>query len=317
MNIEEWAPLIVQDFAVLPIAIKENNAVYARRRERVWHFVRQFKHDSRITLEQFHFCRYEVARQVKSEVGTSTDAYAEAINDLFYERTGMNFLNRPELPAQLAQQIAEDVRALDVAQRKVEDVAGEYQASGVRTQAGHAVTHKSREFMDAIQFENVIHGSLDARRFGIYSAYCTYRSFILGKGISIEMARGLVDGQLAYAPENISGDYVDLVLQMQKECLGEVYWGPDVKVRRDRFVQAVHDTLNRLTAIQQTQFVLSSGMQNDGLFLPLGLAAAVLTNETYNYFQTANYQADSMQEQQVRTDAAIIWALASFDDEDD
>lgn len=54
-------------------------------------------------------------------------------------------------------------------------------------------------------------------------------------------------------------------------------------------------------------------MQNDGLFLPLGLASRVLPYEGYVHFQTLSFQPDSQEEQDLRTDASFIELLASFD----
>lgn len=313
MSIEKMMPMITSDFEVMPISVNAESAVYAARRDKVWHFVRHSDQNGRLIIDQFHFTRYEVAKEIQELKAALQKNWGEAIDVLCQKRYDDSLLQGDELPDEILSQMSEDIKQLLSAQSQIRVEGNEFIVPNVATHGGHAVQHSSRELMEAIQFELLINGELDPRNFGVYSAYCTYRDFVHGKGSPLVRAEGLVDGQLEYEPERVNDQYVDLAEQIQEACLGKVFWGRDVEVDRDEFVSAVHETLNELSELQQTQFVLSSGMQNDGLFLPLGLASRVLPYEGYVHFQTLSFQPDSPEEQDLRTDASIIHSLTAFD----
>lgn len=313
MNIEKMMPMITRDFDADPVYISAESALYVAKREKVWHFVRHSEQSGRLIIDQFHFPRYEVAKEIQGLGAALKGNCSEAIDALSRKRCGDGILHGDELPDEVHKQLRQDLEMLVAAQSRVLVENGEFTVPDVVTHAGHAVKHECREFMEAVQFELEVNGELDPRNFGVYSAYCTYRDFIHGKGSPLERAEGLVDGQLEYAPEEINEQYVDLAEQIQEACLRKVFWGRDVEVNRDEFVANVHATLNQFSELQQTQFVLASGMQNDGLFLPLGLASRVLPFEGYVHFQALSFQPDSEEEQDLRTDASFIDLLASFD----
>lgn len=313
MNIEKMMPMITRDFDVVSVYISAESALYVAQREKVWHFVRHTEQSGRLIIDQFHFPRYEVAKELLRLGAELKRNCSDAIDELSRKRFGDSILHGAEFPDEAHKKLKRDVEFLVAAQSRVGVENGEFIVPNVVTHAGHAVKHECQEFMEAIQFEREINGELDPRNFGVYSAYCTYRDFILGKGSPPERAEGLVDGQLEYAPEEINEQYVDLAEQIQEACLGRVFWGRDVEVNRDEFVANVHATLNHFSELQQTQFVLASGMQNDGLFLPLGLASRILPFEGYVHFQALSFQPDSEEEQALRTDASFIDLLASFD----
>lgn len=313
MTIEKMVPMITGDFEVEPVHINKESALYVAQREKVWHFVRHTEQNGRLIIDQFHFPRYEVAKEIQGLGAGLEGNCSEAIDALSRKRCGESILQSDELPVEVNRQMRRDVEHLASAQSRIQFENGEFTVSEVVTHAGHAVQHACRELIEAIQFELEVYGELDPRSFGVYSAFCTYRDFIHGKGSPLARAEGLVDGQLEYAPEEINQQYVDLAEQIQEACLGKIFWGRDVEVNRDEFVANVHATLNQFSELQQTQFVLASGMQNDGLFLPLGLASRVLPYEGYVHFQTMSFQPDSQEEQDLRTDASFIELLASFD----
>lgn len=65
----------------------------------------------------------------------------------------------------------------------VESKAG-FQMTGHRTHAGHPIECHSRKVIEAIENEYRTRGKLDAvNHFGFYSAFSTYRDFIVGKEI--------------------------------------------------------------------------------------------------------------------------------------
>ena len=312
MDLIEFSEVTSVNFDVQPIAVSKNRSIFCKRRPKVWQFVENRDYGKYWSVDQWHLTRYEVARAC-SVAQNKQLPFESVIDSLFMERFGFHFLSGEVLPDFARIELGSDVEKLKKSQSHVEKISSDYCLPEETTPNGNSVSYSTKEFLEAIAFEKLIHGKLDAMNFGFFSAFCTFRDFFFEKNWPYDLTERLVDGQLKYDPDDLSEEYMNISEQIQSVCLENIFWGRGIIGDRESFINAVQERMSFCTPIQQTQFALSNGIQTDSLILPLGLACGVLPIESYTQSLTLGLQPDSIEEQEVRTDAAFIYGLKNFD----
>ena len=312
MDLIEFSKILSADFDVQPIAVSKKRSIFCKRRPKVWHFVENQDNGEYKSVGQWHLTRYEVARACSAAQNKQLP-FESVIDSLFMERFGFHFLSGEVLPDFARIELGSDVEKLKKSQSHVEKISSDYCLPEETTPNGNSVSYSTKEFLEAIAFEKLIHGKLDAMNFGFFSAFCTFRDFFFEKNWPYDLTERLVDGQLEYVPDDLSEEHMNISEQIQSVCLENIFWGRGVMGERENFINAVQERMSFCTPIQQTQFALSNGMQTGSLILPLGLACGVLPIEAYTQLLTLGLQPDSPEEQELRTDAAFIYGLKDFD----
>ena len=156
----------------------------------VWHFVGlQCPGGNVNRVEQLHIPRYKMAEMLPDLIRageqhpTIRPIQNESLVLLQGDKIGFvgfgNWFPGQDLPlsTEFTERLRSDLPLLDEAQKLVEEKDDIYFLSSETTPAGHPVESPSYELIQAIAFEQLTLGNLDAGKFGIYSAYCTYKDF--------------------------------------------------------------------------------------------------------------------------------------------
>lgn len=303
---------IIKDFSMSLVHKTDTSAYLCAQRNKTWHFLNYFSDDNEI--QQLHLTRFEVANAVLND-HSNKPGYCSAISDLLIEKTGIGFAGYDKTTEMMQSQIDKDVKVLNLAKNKVRQKDDIFIVDGYTTHLGNPIQSYNRLFMEAIQFEAELYDGLNPKDFGLYSAFCTYNEFILDREFPLDRVAGLVQGQLEYSPDRLLDEYLLVAMEIQESLLDDFIWGKGIRRDVNQSIEMMYDFFNNMTYLQQTQFVLSSGMHNDVLFLPLGLSNQVISEDVYLEFQTSSFQPDSLEDQKLRSDTAFITLLNKFDDE--
>jgi hypothetical protein len=328
--------MVPNDFDVELIGEADQRRLFAARRKHVWHFVRAetlaVSGDGsgfcRTDIAQRHLPRFRVAQAVQFlDELNETARLGEEPGDLrlacpdwestpIYsrgpERYDVDLMEVPNgWPDSAAGWLREDVAALKAARGRCRNDGETYWLQGAKSHHGNPVESTSRSLIEAIAFERETLGRLDARDFGIYSAYCSWRDMICDKPIPYILMKSLVETQFQYDATEFEGSpLLDLAMEVQDELLSEPIWGlvrnNAVAVSPERAVEILAEGLERLTEYQWTQFSLLNGMHSAGLFLPLAQVLGLNSWERYIDWKTQGFPPDSKEEQSLRKDVAVI-----------
>ena len=309
--------VVPQDFNVELIAESQTSGLYMALRDKVWHFVAcslegtlAANNSSSINIQQWHLPRYLVA-EAMSNIVSQVNFDVSPLTDLFssYELTS-HFRALDVLTPNVLDFLATDVSQFQAAQAAIAFDGTNFQLPDEVTYNGNEIESKGARLVQAIAFERELKGELDASDFELFSAYCTYRDFILAEGVfDAERVVGLVQGQLDFAPEQVAESYQEIARAIQLRTIQEPIWGVDVRVGFEAACERVQRYFDSQSYVKRAQFVLMSGMHNDGLFLPLGVIGDVISFETYLEVQTEGMAPDSDEEQNMRTETAFIRLL--------
>lgn len=332
-DLEFLLQIIPRDFDVELIEESNTGGIFAGRRTDVLHFVRASNHENengfyQTNISQSHIPRFLIAEAIAGQEEfnrhtrkESTDGIPMATGEcseigLFSRGTGVydfeDFITQSGMPKELWEG---DQAPYREAVAKVKDVDGLYILPRAKSFSGNPVTSSSRRLIEAIAFERLVCKKLNARRFGIYSAFCTWKDFCEEVIKPRSFFEELVDDQFIYdAEEDIYGSFMDLAILVQDELLSKRIWGKSIKVDRDEAVSIIQDGFSRLSDIQLAQFTLMNGMHSAGLFLPLAQVLGLNSWDTYIKWKTQPYKPDSEEEQSIRTETAIIKMLGELSD---
>ena len=330
--------IIAADFDVhLVHKHKKGSSLFAARRANVWHFVESTTKRSakkaavNTQISQRHIPRYLVAEAVASLMdfnerfrdahnGNLGEPIATTVSDAigFYSKNpGLYEISlhptKDGLPKAFCQKLEEDVDVYRKAAGKVKMDGDLYVLPRSKTFKGNPVASPSRRLIEAIAFERETRKKLDPHKFAIYSAFCTWRDFIIDTDAAARMAPELVDNQFEYDAEEARHDgFLELADAVQAKMLRSPIWGRGLHVDRDEAVQVLRDGLNGLPTIQLAQLMLCNGMHSMGLFFPLAHILGLYDWTQYINKITDGYQPDSEAEQALREQTEFIRMLGDL-----
>lgn len=329
-NLDFMLPLIGNDFDVNLIESSDSGGIFIGKRTDVLHFLRAAVQEDNGNFHnrtsQTHIPRFLLAEAIHGQEefnrltrDESTDGIPMATPEcseigLFSRGTSVfdleGFVTSSGIPKTLWEG---DQKIYEDAVGKVKEIDGLYTLPRSKSFSGNPVASPSRRLIEAIAFERAVCKKLNARRFGIYSAFCTWKDFCEDVIKPRSFFEELVDGQLIYdADEDDYGSFMDLAVLVQDELFSKHIWGKGVEVDRDEAVNIVQEGFSKLSDIKLAQFILMNGMHDGGLFLPLAQVLGLNSWDTYIEWKTYPYQPDSEEEQSIRTETAIIKMLGDL-----
>ena len=95
-------------------------------------------------------------------------------------------------------------------------------------------------------------------------------------------------------------------VDLQKSVFGRVVIHPEMQLTRDDIAREFRTALGQLTPVEFAQFNLMTGMHPGGPFHPLGVLTGHISMEACKWWRTRPYQADSIEEQEIRTHLSLI-----------
>lgn len=314
--------MIPNDFGVSPVFQGDETSLFVSRRPDVWHFVLATKSNAdlniqSIAIDQFHWPRYSVARALASRADLPTPELVQRLgircsgDVVSVGLRGQQY----RLPEKLVANMRKDILVLEKAVKKVRPKGTVFEVAGAVTAGGFPVVADQRCLAEAIAFERETRKILEARRFGTYSAFCTWRDFLRDDvSKKTDIASAIAKEMVTWNPGTF-GDaaYWESVFNIQEHLWGVRSWGPGVDaeegVLAGRFVQA----FDRLSLIQFAQFCLMNGMHRGGPFHALAVLYGLIDFDGYKYWRTSAFQPDSLEEQELRTETAFIELLGLTD----
>ncbi|MEY4144564.1 MAG: hypothetical protein RLZZ335_416 [Bacteroidota bacterium] len=323
--------IIPTDFRVERLYVDDSTGLFVAQRSDITHFVKAAINASnngynQITISQCHIPRFLLAEAISSQ-----DEFNRFVRDkssqgipmatvechelgIYSRDMGIFDLYGYELPSGLPKNIWQgDLEKYNIAKQKVKYTDGLYVLPRSKSYSGKPVASESKRLIEAIAFEREVFKKLNPRRFGIYSAFCTWKDFCEDVILPISFFEKLVDGQLLYDPDaHDYGSFMDVAIDVQDSLLSRRIWCKGIKIDRDEAIAVVQDGFSRLTSIELAQFELMKGMHNSGLFLPLAQILGINPWETYIEWKTQNFQPDSPEEQSLRSEVAIIKMLGDL-----
>jgi len=332
--------VIKRDFDVELIYEQQSKAFFGAARPDYWHFVSWIYNEGKNDILQIYISRYYVAKEAAflEDFCANISAEPNDKNSNSYSLHVRNsdcdyYLARDDVgrwhlckeqgsftpkgfPTILSDIIAEDIKRYKKAVSSLKKANDGWLLPRAKSFDGHPVVAESQSLIESIAFEKTLTGKLNARRFGIYSAYCTWRDRIVGTSVSMSLCRDLVEGQFEYDPEEISDRTVEIFMQVQQHLLSRPIWGSGLSVDIEEASNILHDGLSKLDSYQITQFHLLNGMHSGGLFYPLALILGVVSLQHYCDIFTEHCQPDSPDEQFVRSSAYFINMLGILTHED-
>ncbi|MCC7279216.1 MAG: hypothetical protein IT487_13000 [Chromatiaceae bacterium] len=215
-------------------------------------------------------------------------------------------------PKEFCRLLEEDIPLLEAARKKVKADGDLYLLPKAKSYKKFPVAAPAKRLIEAIAFEREYRKKLDPHKFGIYSAFCTWRDFCYGAEITIDMIEGFVDRQFVFDADDFEDDeFLDLALAVQTKLLSMPIWGKGIQVSRDEAVPILAEGMAKLTSIQRAQFYLMNGMHAGGLFLPLAQVLGLNSWEDYE-IRSRDFQLDSPEDQALRTETAFIRLLGDL-----
>jgi len=314
--------MIPHDFDVALVFQDDNSSLFAARRPDVWHFLLATtklvapNHQS-IDIGQFHWPRYSVARALSSGGGTAIPGLVQQMgihvsgDNLSITLRGRQY----RMPEKLLTDMRKDLPILERAAAKVKAVSPGFEVSGAVTSRGLPVVAEQRCLADAIAFERETRKTLEPSNFAVYSAFCTWRDFLHDdptkkKAIATRMAEEMMN----WDPDAMGDDaYWESVFEIQERLWGDRIWGPGVDAEEDVLFDAFFRAFERLSSIQFAQFVLMNGMHQGGPFHAFATLFRLIDLDVYNYWRTREFQPDSPEEQEIRTQSSFIELLGLSD----
>jgi len=308
-----------RDFNVEQIASNSEFTLYGELRVDLWHFVLlQCPGGNVNRVEQLHIPRYQTAEMLRTllRAGEQHPGSRPIQNELLVllqgDKIGFvgfgNWFPGQDLPlsTEFTERLRSDLPLLDEAQKLVEEKDDIYSLPGAKTPAGHSVESSSEKLIQAIAFEQLTLGKLDAGNFGIYSAYCTYRDFETSVQMPDELISELVSGQFEYSPDDVDPEVMQIFMDTQKKVLTQPIWGEGISMYLADAAKILSKGMASLARTQRVQFILMNGMHYAGLFLPLAAVTGVISFDQYASLKSQRHQPDSPEEQDLRKETAYI-----------
>jgi hypothetical protein len=334
--------MIPSDFDVSLVSEDRERRLFAARRESVWHFVKAIPGDGAEPKEGFfhwdigqaHLPRYSVAVAV-STLKHFNDLHPERhLSDqavMTYESDWAGIYSRGPgiyditllqtargLPPEVLALIQEDIDKLAECSAPIKMQDGYYFLLDEHTPEGHPIISKSRRLVEAIAFEKVIFGELNAERLGIYAAFSLCADLKNSGGLARDYFAELVKNQLIYNAVEFRGSpFLDLVMSVQSKLFPKPIWGliddTPIAMPETEAIDIVVDAARNLSDVQQAQIWMMVHLHSAGLFLPLAQVVGANSWNRYTEWKTQGLQPDSEEEQTLRLETAFIKLLGDLD----
>jgi hypothetical protein len=306
--------MISSDFEVVQIGSGEGQTLFGAQRKDLFHFI---CYTAGTGLRQYHVPHFRIADAVRKAEETPEEAIryplAEGLS-LLVQKSGplglmagdVCFLLSGTHGSAIAESMIHAAGILKASRNRVVPEKGIYLVTGAETQGGNPVSSESRLLMDGIAFERSSLRRLSAKRFGVYSAFCTHRDFPCAldkKSCLKEMLESHFEFYDEHPP---SEDFLQVVMAVQDGFIGCRIWEPGKRMTMAKAIAPLAVALSKLDAVQRTQIVLLNGMHGGSILLHLALVIGMVSFDDYTQFRTASYQPDSEDEQMIRTSTSYI-----------
>lgn len=320
--------MIPSDFHVSLVAQTNTHSIFAALRDDVWHFIFVAGEGRNQQLLQRHIPRYTVAKainslELKAKQGIPSDSILVTKESrrgdvAFFPNGTLGIIYGESIIPVIhdeARKFSTDVEILHSLEKGISEQQGKFILQNAKTHGGNIVQASSRELIEAIAFERELRGYLDARSFAVYSAFCTWLDFIAPS--ESERMRDILSGvaeqysQIDFGSDD--GDsYLNSLMEVQERVWGTVLCGPGKSTTKDELARHFISSLEGVGGFKFSQFVLLNGMQSGGPFHPIALLTGLMDWDEFNYWRTFPFQADSDEEQQIRTQNASIQLLGQL-----
>jgi hypothetical protein len=311
------------DFNVRPIGSKDNFTLLGALRDGhpagVWHFVLLHLLGDKInSIQQLHIPRFRMIEALhRLDNSYPSESYEKPLlvdwmpfPAFIHGRNKISFVTNDKtelmIDESFVQQMREDLHFLETAKTRVQSVGNGFGLPDAKTPNDNPVESDSERLLQAIAFEQLTMGRLDARNFGIFSAFCTYRDFDTSIMMNEELIMELVEGQFQYKPMDVDPDTVSLFMGVQRKILSQPIWGHGITMNKALAAQVLSKGMDSLTRSQRVQFILMNGMHGAGLFLPLACVTGAINFNKYASLVCQGFQPDSVEEQDRRKESAYI-----------
>jgi hypothetical protein len=332
------ASVIARDFAATPIGegdgafllgalrkggtevIKTPHGAYQRHEMGAWHFILASGTGASFATRQWHIPRYLMAREMALRLRVFEqfgDRSASPIRGNFFGLPTL-MANKKDLrvlradggairiSAKFTAKLVAEAALLEKAATKVREVDSRYRLPRLRTPAGHPVESDSRQLVEGIAFEATIYPKLIAGNFGLFSAFCTSRDFETFLEMSDELLRELLESQFNCEPETVTDELHELFMKTQRQLFARPFWGRGIKLALQDAVPILARGMATLSRHQRAQLVLANGMHGAGLLLTLATVTGIGSFEYYADQVCLDFQPDSPEEQDRRTQIAYL-----------
>jgi predicted transcriptional regulator len=319
-NTELMREAIASDFAVQQVAEDKNWLLFAREGKDFFHFVEYDTETNKIT--QHHVPHLAVARGIeaaesgRSKLTDEAQGYVASVqgkisiasqigSEMFFVIDG-DAIPFSVLRAGIDERLKRTFPMLTTARKRVVFERGRYEIPGAMTHHGNPLSSVSKDLIEGISFEKLLRRRLNARDFGLYSAFCTHADFpcALDKGSCIkELLDRHIDCYGEDLPDNVLGAVAP---EVQGRLFPFSIWGPGVTADPARAIDALEQAVAKLDPVQRTQVVLLNGMHGANIFLAMAAVTGILSFEQYRDFQAADFAPDSEEEQFLRISTSFI-----------
>ena len=314
---------IMHDFNVRPVGLKDNFTLLGALRDGhpggVWQLVLLHLLGDKInSIQQLHIPRFKMVEALhKLDKSYPSEGYEKPLvvdwmpfPAVIHGRNTISFVTNDKtelmIDESFVQQMRMDLPVFEAAKTRVQSVGNGFGLPEAKTPNANPVESDSERLLQAIAFEQLTMGRLDARNFGIFSAFCTYRDFDTSITMNEELIMELVEGQFQYKPMDIDPDTVSLFMGVQQKILSQPIWGHGITMNKALAAQILSKGMDSLTRTQRVQFILMNGMHGAGLFLPLTAVTGEINFNKYTLLVCQGFQPDSTEEQDRRKESAYI-----------
>lgn len=313
----------MHDFNVGPIVSKDNFTLLGELRDGhpagVCHFVLLNSVGNKInSIQQLHIPRFKMVEALhRLDNSYPSESYEKPLlvdwmpfPAVIRGRNKISFVTNDKtelmIDESFVHQMRKDLHFLETAKTRVQSVGNGFGLPDAKTPNDNPVESDSERLLQAIAFEQLTMGRLDARNFGIFSAFCTYRDFDTSIMMNEELIIELVEGQFQYKPTDVDPDTIDLFMGVQQKVLSQPIWGHGIAMNKALAAKILTKGMDSLTRTQRVQFILMNGMHGAGLFVPLAAVLGAINFNKYASLVCQGFQPDSNEEQDRRNESAYI-----------
>jgi hypothetical protein len=316
--------VIASDFQVQPVEEDEGWILFAAERKDFFHFVEYNETDGNTTTQphinhlavtQHHIPHLAFARAMDFMQSTGHEYVApvqgrieimpQARGEMFLVIRGSAVL-LSSLAAGLEERIKRVSSTLATARKRVVCEDGRYLIPGATTHHGNPLSSVSKDLIEGIAFEKVLRRRLNARNFGLYSAFCTHVDSPCALH-DMDRIKEFVDTDLT--PESVDradSSFRKVARAVQRRLFPYPVWGRGIKIDSAKACDALHAAVAKLNPVQATQVVLLNGMHNAHILLALAVVTGLASFEYYKAVASDGYPPDSEEMQSLCVSASFI-----------
>jgi hypothetical protein len=321
-NIDFMMQAIASDFKVEQVAQDKNWILFAAERKDFFHFVEWDTTDTmegevvfldeRPSLTQHHLPHLAIARAIE-RTKSKYEVPIQGRISIMPQNAGEMFLvirGRAVLVSSLAGGLGDRLEKVSsilvAARKKVVFEDGRYGIPSATTHGGNPLSSVSKNLIEGIAFEKALRRRLNARDFGLYSAFCTHMDLPCPLNKNSCLKEFLAAHFDCYGGDFPDNGFFEVAREVQNRLFPYPIWGPSIAADSRRAIDALQTAVAKLDPVQATQVVLLNGMHGADIFLALAAVTGIITFEQYRDFQTDDFAPDSEDEQFIRISASFI-----------